>query len=142
MDVIGEVGTYMGKVGLRPDDLADAIAIYVMDSWEASNGQQLKPDRERAQAVRRQMVRAILSTPEMAAASDATKQELAESMLVQTALVGSAYLTAVQQGDAAVIAAVSDAARKGAQATLGIDLRQMTITNAGLRQKAATDSGN
>jgi hypothetical protein len=136
-DVIGMVGTSVAPLGLRTDNVADAIAIYVMEAWEVANGQVLQPSRARAQAVRRQMVRAISATPDFARADDAAKQELAESMLIHAAMLSSSYQQAMAGGDKALMTAVSDAARQGAQASLGFDLRAMAMTEAGLRDRRA-----
>lgn len=132
-DVIGFVGKEVAPLGLRTDNLADAMAIYVMEAWEAANATVMPPSRARALAVRRQMVRAIAATPAAAEADDAAKQESAEAMMVQAVLVSNAIKLAVQKGDKAEIAAVRDVARQGALATLGVDLTTMTMTEAGLR---------
>ena len=139
LDIIGLVGKHVAPIGLRTDDLADATAIYVIEAWSAANGKVLQPDRALATAVRRQMVRAIASVAASAAIDDAVRQELAESMIVQAALIGSAHENAVEQGDTAAAAAVGEAARKGAQATLGLDLRTMALTPAGLHDKSGAD---
>lgn len=140
-DIIGLVGKQVAPLGLRTDDVADAIALYVMEAWEIANQNVLQPDRARAQAVRRQMVRAIASTPQLAASGDAAKQELAESMIVHAALLSSGYAQARNEGNQPIMDAVSDAAHKGAQASLGLDLRSMTLTPAGLRPKGAGGEG-
>lgn len=140
-DIIGLVGKQVAPLGLRTDDVADAVALYVMEAWEVANQQVLQPDRARAQAVRRQMVRAIAATPQFAASGDAAKQELAESLIVHAALLSSGYAQAKNDGNQPIMDAVSNAARKGAQDSLGMDLRTVTMTPAGLRPKGAGGKG-
>lgn len=142
LDIIGMVGQHVRPIGLRTDDVADATAIYVIEAWSAANGKVLAPDRARAQAVRRQMVRAISAVSGFLPADDAARQEMAEGMIVQAALIGSAFEQAMERGDATVIAAVREAAVKGAKATFGMDLRELTMTEAGLREKQATTGGD
>jgi hypothetical protein len=94
-----------------------------------------EPSRERVAAVRRQMASAIAATSGMAAATDAVKQEFAEMMFVQAAILSSGFQEAARKGDKAMMTALGNAMHRDALATLGIDLRQMTLTDAGLREK-------
>jgi hypothetical protein len=132
-DVIGFVAKEVAPLGLRTDNLADAMTIYVIEAWEATNAKVMAPSRARSQALRRQMMRAIAGMPNLTAADDAVKQESAEAMLVQAVMVSNAIKLAIQKGDKTEIAAVQDAAQQGALATLGMDLRSMSMTEAGLR---------
>lgn len=132
-DVIGFVRKEVAPLGLRTDNVADAVAIYVEEAWQAANAKVLPPSRARSQAVRAQMVRAIGGNPAFASADDATKQEMAEAMMVQAVMASNAIKMAVQKGDRSEIAAVQAAVRKGARASLGIDLRAMALTDAGLQ---------
>lgn len=134
-DVVATVGKMIEPIGLRTDNIADAVALYVMEAWEISNDQVMAPDRARAQAVRQQMVRVIGAAPVITRASDADKQDFAEDMIIQAAMLSSAYATAKQTGDAAQVRAVSDAADKGARNALGMNLRTLAMTPAGLRAK-------
>lgn len=132
-DVIDAISNQIAPIGLHTDNVADAMALYVMEAWEVVAGKVLPPSRTRALAVRRQMVRAIAATPTFARASDAVKQEMAEAMLVQAALVSASAAGARQNGPDQV-AAVRAAVKKGSRAALGFDLGEMTLTEAGLRE--------
>jgi hypothetical protein len=134
-DLIGMVGARIAEFGLRTDNVADAMAIYVMEAWEFINDKATPTTRARATAVRNQMASAIASTPGFADASDATKQEMAEAMLVQAAMVGSGAATIQQQGDPKLLSAWRDAVHKGSLATLGFDLRSVIITEEGMFPK-------
>jgi hypothetical protein len=130
-DVIGAIGQRLQPLGLRTDDVADAMTVYVMESWEAVSGRPLPPNRARVQAVRRQMRIASADVPALAGASDATKQMMAESMLIQAAQISGLAEIARQQGGTQATQ-VADAVRRGCQATLGLDLRTLDLTDRGL----------
>lgn len=132
-DVIGFVAKEVAPLGLRTDDLADAMTTYVMESWEAATAKVMPATRARAQAVRSQMDRAIAAASARLAEDDAAKQEIAETMLVQAVVVSNAIKLAVVEGDRNEIAAVQESAREGTSETLGIDLRSIAVTDAGLR---------
>lgn len=133
-DPIPAIGAQIAAIGLRTDNVADAMAVYVMEAWEVVSGQLLAPSRARAQAVRRQMTHAIGFTPAFVDASDAEKQVLAEAMLVQAALIANAAIGARQNGPEQ-LALVRAAVTKGARATLGFDLAGMTLTDRGLEER-------
>jgi hypothetical protein len=132
-DVIGSLAEGIKPYGLRTDNVADAMTLYVMQAWEVITGRVLPMSLERAQALQRQMTKAVASTPTVAEASDAAKQETAETMMVQALLISSSLKRARQTGDAEV-AAVRKAVRAEARAMLGFDLGDMTLTNQGLRE--------
>jgi hypothetical protein len=128
-DVIGMVGKGIAPYGLKTNNVADAYAVYWISAWEASRGiAGASETRQRAQAVRTQAINAMAAVPALAAATDAQKQEFAEAMLVQAALI-SAYMDDAA-GNPAQIRAVGAAVAKGAKAT-GLDLDTMALTPNG-----------
>ena len=137
-DVIGILSSRIAPYGLRTDNVADAMALYVMEAWEVVNGKVLLPSRTRSLAVRRQMARAISSTSAFADASDAVKQEMAEAMLVQAGMISTASGLALQKNARDEIAALREAVKKGSRATLGFDLASMAMTDEGLRETKRT----
>lgn len=71
---------------------------------------------------------AFLQVPELVDADDATKQEMAESLLIQAALI-----IAAQEGAAhnpALMQKLADAVRQGAKAS-GLDLDAIQLTDTG-----------
>jgi hypothetical protein len=135
-DVIGQIGAEMSSYGLRTDNVADAYAVYWINAWEAAHGIVGKAEtRSRAQAVKAQAERAMSGSPEMVRATDAQKQEFAEALLVQAAMI-SAHM-AHAAGNPAQLAAVAKAVRQGAKAS-GLDLDAMVLTDQGFRPARGT----
>jgi hypothetical protein len=127
-DVVAAIGRALAPVGLRTDDVADAYAVWWMSAWQAAHGDASTPDRVTAQAVRAQAAHAIAATPEFAQADDAMKQEFAEALLVQTALIDG--MMEEYGSDPAMAAKIAASVRQGARAA-GLDLDAMTLTEAG-----------
>lgn len=127
-DFIEKIGALVAPVGLRIDNLADAYAMWWVTAWEASRGSNETPSSATLAAVRRQAAGAIGATGEIAGATDAEKQELAEALWVQSALIDGAVEQAKQ--NPARLRDVGSAARKGARA-MGLDLDGFELTAEG-----------
>ena len=80
------------------------------------------------QAVKQQSANALASTPEFSTANDATKQEMAEAMMMQAMLISASVDT--YKDDPAMMRKLGAAVRKGAKAS-GLDLDTMTLTDDG-----------
>ncbi|AWK85897.1 DUF6683 family protein [Azospirillum thermophilum] len=127
-DVIERIGTALAPYGLRIDDLADAYTVYWINAWQATRGTNAETSRATNAAVRAQAAQALAATPGLLRAADATKQELAESLLVQAALIDAAVTQA--RGDAARLRAVGAAVAEGAR-SMGLDLGAVELTEQG-----------
>lgn len=127
-DVIGAIDAAMQQVGLDKDNLADAYTVWAVNAWSAAHGDLSETTPATAIAVSRQAAQALLATPEVLALDDAGKQEMAESMLVQAALIAASQQAAA--GDPAMTQQVAQAVRQGALAS-GLDLDQIRLTEAG-----------
>ncbi len=128
-DIIDTIAKGISPYGLSVDDVADAFAVYWINSWEASRGiVGSQETHQRAQAVKVQAARGLASSPEFARSTDAQKQEFAEAMLVQAAMI-SAHMEAAA-GDPSQLRAVAKAVSQGAAAS-GLDLDKMTLTEDG-----------
>jgi hypothetical protein len=127
-DPIARLEPLLARYGLTTSNVADAYAVYWEEAWEAVHGVDGPDTREAAQAIKRQAAEAILTTPEFARATDAQKQELADSLLVQAVLIGAAKHQA--GGDRGKLRQIADAVRQGAKG-MGLDLDAMTLTEAG-----------
>jgi hypothetical protein len=138
-DVIAALGGDLQRYGLRTDNVADAYAIYWVQAWQAVNGDTSDPDRTTMQAVKRQSANAIVSTPEFASASDATKQEMAEAMMVQAMLISASVDT--YKDDPNMMRQLGDAVRQGAKAS-GLDLSKMTLTDQGFVPSGKTGAAD
>lgn len=127
-DVIAKMGRELSAFGMRTDNVADAYAAWWLNAWLASRQRTDTPPARQIAAVRAQAARAMASVPEMASASDAVKQEMAEANLVQAALIG-AYMEHAR-GNPALFRQVASAVRKGARAS-GLNLDAMELTDDG-----------
>lgn len=127
-DFIEKVGALVAPQGLRIDNVADAYALWWINAWQASRGNNDTPDRAVLSAVRAQAASAVTATGEIARASDAQKQELAEALWVQAALIDGAVEQA--KHDPARLREVGAAVRKGAK-SMGLDLGMIDLTREG-----------
>jgi hypothetical protein len=128
VDIIGEFGKVMGRVGLNKNNAADAFAVYWINAWSAARGESSAPSAEMAQAVAAQASLGLLQSPEFVNATEAQKQEMAEALMIQAALIDAAIELAAS--DNAQLQAVADAVKQGAAAS-GLDLDAMTLTEEG-----------
>ena len=111
------------KVGLNPNSVGDAMAIYAVTAWYAVRGStDSKPADFRAAS--RQFARAA-SVPAIGRASDALKQQTAESMLLFAAL-NEGWVTNAKKAPAAM-AKVRAAVAQGARTTFGFDLAKLRL---------------
>ena len=89
-DIFSAMSQGIAPMGLRIDNVADSYTVYWINAWEAANGiTGSQTSREQAQAVKAQASRALLATPEFTKATPAQKQELAEALLIQAALISA-----------------------------------------------------
>jgi hypothetical protein len=118
----------LAKYGLVYDNLADAFAVWWMQSWQTLNGDLSDPSRAASQAVKAQAARALLASPTFAQAGDAEKQALAEELFLQAAILG-ASLEQVK-ADPAQMRRLGQSVRMSA-GQAGLDLDAMVLTEAG-----------
>lgn len=128
VDVIGEIGKVMSQFGLSKDNAADAYAVYWVSAWQASVGDMSTKPAATYKLVAAQAALGLLQSPEFAKANDAQKQEMAEALLVQAALIDAHKESAA--GNPEQLKAVANAVRQGAKAS-GLDLDKMTLTEEG-----------
>lgn len=127
-DFIERIGALVAPHGLHIDNVADAYALWWLTAWEAAHGNNDTPDPATVAAVRRQAASAVETTGDIAGASDAKKQELAEALWVRSALIDASVEQAKR--DPARLRAVGDAVRKGARG-MGLDLDRLDLTPVG-----------
>lgn len=119
----------VGADGLRPGDLADAVAGWWVLSWVVANG----GDSNRAQALgAREQARAMLAqNPGLARLDEARLQEMAEVLMLDFVVQQDAYVQAMQRGDRAAARRLSDQAAARFQRDMGVDLRRVRLTERG-----------
>lgn len=134
-DVVAQIGAGLAPFGLRVDNIADAYTAYWMSAWQASAGKTETFRSDEVAKVKSQVEAALLGAPQLLNSSNAEKQEFAEALLVQTALIEASMEQAA--GDRSQIRAIGDAVRKGAEA-MGLDLDSMTLTEDGFVETRQT----
>ncbi len=110
-DIFTLFTTSLAPKALRIDNVADAYVVYWITAWEASRGifgRDNSPTQ--VQGVKAQVSRALLSAPNFINSSPAQKQELAEALLIQTALISASADAAAN--DPAQLHAVGNAVRQ------------------------------
>lgn len=127
-DVIGVVGQGIAPFGLKVTDIADAYAVYWTNAWLGSRGRDDTPSKQQFSAVRNQAASMLLASPEISSASNADKQQMAEAMLVQAALIG--IFVESGKSNPALMSKVKVAIAQGAKA-MGLDLYTMDLTPQG-----------
>jgi hypothetical protein len=133
-DIIGQIGTVMRSyAGLNKNNAADAFALYWVSAWKASKGDVSDKSVASYKAVAAQAARGMSTSPEMARATDAQKQEMAEALLVQSALIDG--MLEEYGSNPAMMAKLAQSVRQGAKAS-GLDLDAMTLTEQGFVKAA------
>jgi hypothetical protein len=127
-DVFGAIDQAMGQLGLDSTNLADAYAVYWTNAWLGAQGRTDDLPSAQLIAVRNQAAQALLATPQVIAATDAQKQEIAEGLLIQAALIDASVKQA--QGDPTLLPQVQTAIKQGAQ-TIGLNLDRFSLTDRG-----------
>lgn len=127
-DFIERIRAMVAPHGLQIEDVADAYTLWWLTAWHAARGNNDTPSPEILSAVKAQAARAVLATGEIAQASDAQKQELAEALWVQSTLIDVAVEQAKR--DPARLRAIGDAVRKSAKG-MGLDLDAIDLTAQG-----------
>jgi hypothetical protein len=130
-DVLGMVGQKMTEYGLKPNSLADSLAVYLIVAWKAARGTNDDATKAEYQAVRDQMANALVSVPALAEATDAQKQELSDALLLQALLVDAAVTAA--KGNAEQMEKVKSGIAGGVRQNFGLDLNALKLTDAGFR---------
>lgn len=130
-DPIVAISSNIGRYGLRTDDLADVVAVYLVSSWQGMRGEVNDPPLAPMRAARAQIHRVLSSNRRFASASNATKQQLAESLLLQ--MVVDDQSVRLAKGNPAQMARAQSSIRQNVIRVLKIDLAKMKLTNQGLR---------
>lgn len=115
--------------GLRTGDVADAFASYWLLNWAMANGRE--GNRAQVLAVRDQTRSILASNPRHAALSEAQRQEMAETFMLNFLVQHAAYSDAMKRGDHATMRRLGDAAVSRFRGEMGLDLRRLQLGNAG-----------
>lgn len=127
-DFIARLQEHLTPYGLHVDNVADAYATYWISAFQASRGDSSTPARPIVEAVKAQAARSLAGTPDFMRSADSAKQEMAEALWVQAALLDIAVSGAKDKPEDMRL--VGQAAMAGARG-MGLDLAKMTLTDKG-----------
>lgn len=127
-DVLSPIHKSMVATGLNANNLADAYTIYWVTAWFGTQG--LSEDLPKAQmiAVRNQAAYLLQATRQFVGKTDAQKQEIAETMLLQSVLIAASVEGA--KSDSEQLDRVKITIAQGAK-RMGLDFDRMTLTPQG-----------
>ncbi len=127
-DIIERLRPELAKHGLDVNNVADAYVLWWINAWQASRGINDDVSPLTVVAVRKQVMASLTGTTGFGAADDATKQEMAESLIIQSILLSAAVDQSKGKPDQ--MKAVQSAATQGARG-MGLDLSAMNLTEGG-----------
>ena len=130
-DPIVALSSNIARYGLRTDDVADVVTVYLVSSWQGIRGDFADPPLAPVRAARAQMRQVLLSNPRFASAPNAVKQQMAEALLLQMVVDSQSVLVA--RGNPAQMTRARNTIRQNAIRTLKVDLAKMKLTNQGFR---------
>ncbi len=136
--LMDEISAGARSFGFDPHNVVDAYVMWWMNVWLVANKRDEVPDRGTIAAVKQQVHIAFSSTPDLAKADDAARQEYGEALLLQAAMLGSAFEQ--WKNDPKMLQQLADAAHKGAQAS-GLNLSLMTLTQEGFVPRKRAEAG-
>jgi hypothetical protein len=121
-------------LGLRVNDAIDAYAFYLLAQWGVAND--YRPDVTRAQVagVRRQAANAYAGIAGQLG-SDALRQEFAEMLVIQGAILAGVHEAAVRSGNDAATGRYAALARRGGEKVFTMDPARIALTDAGFRPR-------
>lgn len=128
-DVFTEIDKQMKTMfGLSSTNVADVWAVYWSYAWLMTQSRTDDPTRAQVVGLRDQFRPLLLALPAVAGLNDAQKQEMAESLLLQTVLFGA--LAEAWKDDPASRDEFGQGLQQGT-AELGLDLGQVELTQKG-----------
>lgn len=120
--------------GLHTGDVTDAFTAYWLLNWMVANRSDGTPDQ--VKAVREQVRPLLAANPTYARLTEAQRQELAEVLMLNFVVQHGAYSAAMKKNDSELLSKLGDAAVARFQNEMGIDLRQLTLTERGFAKKS------
>lgn len=136
-DIIAQLQPSFRETGLDSNDMADMTTAYWINAWEAANG---IVGRKTASALvrgaRNQIAGMMAKNPATAGMTDAQKQDVADTMLLQGLMIAVRMKSAAAKGPE-VQRQMSDTIAKEAQQVTKTDLRSLALTADGFRPRGA-----
>ena len=130
-DPIAAIAPALARYGIRTDDVADTMAVYLISAYYGVRGSNQDPSPASLRATRDQMRRALLSNRAFVSASNAAKQQMSDALLIQ--VMFDDRMLSGAKGNPARMASVKSAIRQNALQTFKLDLSKLKLTSQGLR---------
>jgi hypothetical protein len=130
IDTVRAWTTAVEEDGLRPGDVADAVASYWILNWVIATGTR-DNTREQVLAVREQVRPLLEASPGFPDFDDERRQDMAETLMLNFLLQREAYLAAAGARDGRLQRTLADAAVARLRVEMGVDLRQLKLTKDG-----------
>jgi hypothetical protein len=123
-DPVAITSGIIAPLGLKTDNLADALTFYLLSHWMVVNRQSGWPGRSQVLGLRGQVERGLLASGQFQSAPNAEKQKTAESMMISGLLAIGAYAGA--EGNAEATANVAAYAAQNVKG-MGLDLAALEL---------------
>lgn len=128
-DIFAQTEAALRPYGLRTNNLADAMTMFLICAWDAAHGVSEESSRAKVTAVRRQMQAALSTNQTIGGLSDITKQQLSDTLFINALLIQA--MADAAKDNPAIKANVQRSAMQGA-ATFGFDLSTITVGENGI----------
>lgn len=132
-DLIGLLGTAIAPHGLKTDNVADGFTAWLMINHGLVTGDDADPTPAQVEGTRKLTTDALLAMPDLTAATDADKQAMTDTLLLQ-ALLNQMMIDALKQANPAGVPAALEEIR-GSTRDMGLDLDLLEMTANGLAPK-------
>jgi hypothetical protein len=124
-------GDLVRSEGLATGDMADAFAGYLLLNWAMANNRIRDDFAAAVPGVRSQIRSAMAASPAFSSLSNADRQGLAETLMINFIIQHAWIQQAARTGDAALERRVGDAAQQRFANEFGMNLRAMQLTRQG-----------
>lgn len=132
---LNEFNRVAPQMGLQRNDAIDALAFYLIGQWVIANNHQGDIGEAQVMGVRRQSAAAYATIADQLG-TDAIRQEFAETLAIQGAMMLGGFKTAIVRNDSALIDKFVSLARQGGRQLFTMDPAQIALTDEGFRRKS------
>ena len=130
--IVRTVGQGIRPYGLRTDDLADAMTVYLVQLWMAANGSAERVPDEAVAAVRRQVVTLLAQAQDPRLQRASARQAEADALLLRSYLLSSLNMTTAQPGRGGERGKLREGMGQITADLFGTDFRRVALGASGL----------
>lgn len=129
-DLFSQAETALRPYNVRTNNVADAMTVYLISAWDAAHGVSDQASVGKFAAVRSQIADGLSQNQAIGGLSDATKQELSDTLFINAFLIDAMADSAKE--NPSIAANVRRSAMEGAT-VFGFDLSKIQIGENGIR---------